>query len=375
MNNITKVQNLQRCESLQKLDLTVNFVDKAGLLSLASLRANPHLRELYLLGNPCADWPGYRQLVAAMLPQLRKLVGGRAAAATAAARSGPAACLPAQRRVQARPPPALKRGRTRAAGRAGPPGELRALSGAAAPLDRPSQDGQDVKRSERIAALQVAEELEQQLRAELLAEGARRATPGQRPSCSCRRTGRCPPAEPARRARAAWPLPQASTRTPRLPPRTTACCWTRAARWQRPGTWTRRASCGGPGARPPASWSTGRWWARGLAAGLPGRLWALAQVCCRALPQRGCTSTSNPRARSPGSAPEPPPAPRPRHRHHLQERANAEAEAKKRSGQADPFREAPKPLLERLPPVEEGAPFYQKNEGQWEFVLQVGGGS
>jgi protein TilB len=76
VNNITKVQNLQRCESLQKLDLTVNFVDKAGLLSLASLQANPHLRELYLLGNPCADWHGYRQLVIAKLPQLKKLVGG-----------------------------------------------------------------------------------------------------------------------------------------------------------------------------------------------------------------------------------------------------------------------------------------------------------
>jgi hypothetical protein len=77
VNNITKVQNLQRCESLQKLDLTVNFVPKAGLLSLPSLRANPHLCELYLLGNPCADWHGYRQFIVARLPQLKKLVGGR----------------------------------------------------------------------------------------------------------------------------------------------------------------------------------------------------------------------------------------------------------------------------------------------------------
>lgn len=35
LNNIRRVQNLQRCESLQRLDLTANFVDKAGLLSLS----------------------------------------------------------------------------------------------------------------------------------------------------------------------------------------------------------------------------------------------------------------------------------------------------------------------------------------------------
>ncbi|KAL3161118.1 hypothetical protein ABBQ38_009495 [Trebouxia sp. C0009 RCD-2024] len=75
VNNLTKVQNLQRCESLQKLDLTVNFLDKAGLLSVQSLQQNEHLSELYLLGNPCAEWSGYRQFVVGTLPQLRKLDG------------------------------------------------------------------------------------------------------------------------------------------------------------------------------------------------------------------------------------------------------------------------------------------------------------
>lgn len=74
INNITKVQNLQRCESLQRLDLTINFIPKAGLLSLCSLAANYNLRELFLVGNPCTDWPGYRQYVLAKLPQLTKLV-------------------------------------------------------------------------------------------------------------------------------------------------------------------------------------------------------------------------------------------------------------------------------------------------------------
>jgi protein TilB len=74
INNITKFQNLQRCESLQRLDLTINFIPKAGLLSVCSLAANYNLQELFLIGNPCTDWPGYRQYVVAKLPQLQKLV-------------------------------------------------------------------------------------------------------------------------------------------------------------------------------------------------------------------------------------------------------------------------------------------------------------
>ncbi|EFJ41202.1 hypothetical protein VOLCADRAFT_68532 [Volvox carteri f. nagariensis] len=75
VNNVTKLQNLQRCESLKKLDLTINFIGKAGLLTVESLRANIHLEELFLLGNPCTDWHGYRHYVVAKLPQLKKLVG------------------------------------------------------------------------------------------------------------------------------------------------------------------------------------------------------------------------------------------------------------------------------------------------------------
>eukprot|EP00879_Flechtneria_rotunda_P030608 GHRR01033267.1.p1 GENE.GHRR01033267.1~~GHRR01033267.1.p1 ORF type:complete len:153 (+),score=52.22 GHRR01033267.1:318-776(+) len=77
VNNITKIQNLQRCESLQKLDLTINFIPKAGLLSVASLAGNHNLRELFLLGNPCTDWPGTRQYVVAQMPHLQKLVNSR----------------------------------------------------------------------------------------------------------------------------------------------------------------------------------------------------------------------------------------------------------------------------------------------------------
>ena len=74
VNNLTRIQNLQRCESLQKLDLTVNFLDKAGLLSVQSLQRNENLAELYLVGNPCTEWPGYRPFIVGTLPRLKKLV-------------------------------------------------------------------------------------------------------------------------------------------------------------------------------------------------------------------------------------------------------------------------------------------------------------
>ena len=57
------------CESLQKLDLTVNFVGQVS--SVESLRSNLHLRELFLVGNPCTEFEGYRQYVVASIPQLK----------------------------------------------------------------------------------------------------------------------------------------------------------------------------------------------------------------------------------------------------------------------------------------------------------------
>uniref|UniRef100_A0A6I8S0M3 Dynein axonemal assembly factor 11 n=1 Tax=Xenopus tropicalis TaxID=8364 RepID=A0A6I8S0M3_XENTR len=73
LNNIEKIENLEGCESLQKLDLTVNFV--GDLSSINSLQENRQLREFYLVGNPCAEYEGYRQYVVATLPQLKWLDG------------------------------------------------------------------------------------------------------------------------------------------------------------------------------------------------------------------------------------------------------------------------------------------------------------
>ncbi|XP_078119861.1 dynein axonemal assembly factor 11 [Sander vitreus] len=73
LNNIEVIENLEGCESLQKLDLTVNFVGR--LSSVESLKHNVHLRELFLVGNPCTEFQGYRQYVVSSLPQLKWLDG------------------------------------------------------------------------------------------------------------------------------------------------------------------------------------------------------------------------------------------------------------------------------------------------------------
>ncbi|TNM97648.1 hypothetical protein fugu_013894 [Takifugu bimaculatus] len=56
LNNIEVIENLEGCESLEKLDLTVNFVGR--LSSVERLKHNPHLTELFLVGNPCTKFPG-----------------------------------------------------------------------------------------------------------------------------------------------------------------------------------------------------------------------------------------------------------------------------------------------------------------------------
>lgn len=76
LNNISKIEGLDGCESLNKLDLTVNFVDVEDLEeSVYNLKANMMLEDLYLTGNPCEDWAGFRPYVIANLPQLKQLDG------------------------------------------------------------------------------------------------------------------------------------------------------------------------------------------------------------------------------------------------------------------------------------------------------------
>ncbi|XP_051015547.1 dynein axonemal assembly factor 11 [Acomys russatus] len=73
LNNIERIENLEGCEWLTKLDLTVNFIGE--LSSIKTLTHNIHLKELFLMGNPCADFDGYRQFVVVTLQQLKWLDG------------------------------------------------------------------------------------------------------------------------------------------------------------------------------------------------------------------------------------------------------------------------------------------------------------
>jgi len=86
LNNISEISGLHRCEMLKKLDLTMNFIDFDVLeKSIAHLRGNIHLREMFLMGNPVAvNWGHYGKdekdtklasYVIAILPQLTNLDG------------------------------------------------------------------------------------------------------------------------------------------------------------------------------------------------------------------------------------------------------------------------------------------------------------
>ncbi|XP_017883352.1 protein tilB homolog isoform X2 [Ceratina calcarata] len=73
LNNIEAIENLEGLESLKKLDLTVNFI--GDLRGVKKLRCNEHLEQLFLMGNPCTDYEGYRKYVVASLTQLKELDG------------------------------------------------------------------------------------------------------------------------------------------------------------------------------------------------------------------------------------------------------------------------------------------------------------
>lgn len=77
LNNIQKIEGLQNCEFLQKLDLTVNFVDFDELKSsIEHLVSRQNLTELFMMGNAAqVNWDKFNFYVIAKLPQLRSLDG------------------------------------------------------------------------------------------------------------------------------------------------------------------------------------------------------------------------------------------------------------------------------------------------------------
>lgn len=76
VNNISLIEGVWGCESLQKLDLTLNFIDIEDFEeSVDNLADLPDFREIYLLGNPCTDWPHWKEYLMARLPNLGRIDG------------------------------------------------------------------------------------------------------------------------------------------------------------------------------------------------------------------------------------------------------------------------------------------------------------
>ena len=76
VNNITLIEGIHGCESLQKLDLTLNFVDIEDFEeSVDNLAEVQDLRELYMVGNPCTDWPKWKDYVVAKCLTLNRIEG------------------------------------------------------------------------------------------------------------------------------------------------------------------------------------------------------------------------------------------------------------------------------------------------------------
>jgi len=76
INNITKIEGLKFCESLNKLDLTLNFIEPENFeSSLNELSYCEQLRELYLTGNPVCDWPKYKEYIMAKLKFISRIDG------------------------------------------------------------------------------------------------------------------------------------------------------------------------------------------------------------------------------------------------------------------------------------------------------------
>jgi len=73
LNCIEVIEGFEGCESLNKLDLTANFI--GDLRHLKNLQKNLYLKTLYLTGNVCCNYEYYREYVITILPQIKELDG------------------------------------------------------------------------------------------------------------------------------------------------------------------------------------------------------------------------------------------------------------------------------------------------------------
>ncbi|KAK7944477.1 hypothetical protein WMY93_000205 [Mugilogobius chulae] len=70
-NLISTIENVGRLKKLQYLNLALNNIELIETWKCAVSQTQHPPEELFLLGNPCADFQGYRQYVLCALPQLQ----------------------------------------------------------------------------------------------------------------------------------------------------------------------------------------------------------------------------------------------------------------------------------------------------------------
>jgi len=76
VNSVKVVEGIKRCESLEKLDMTLNFIDVEDLeQSVDEMEYCENLVELYFTGNPCTEWKGCRNYILGRLPQIMRFDG------------------------------------------------------------------------------------------------------------------------------------------------------------------------------------------------------------------------------------------------------------------------------------------------------------
>lgn len=74
VNNVSKIEGIKTCESLYKLDMTLNFIDLDTFKeSIEHLAQCENIKEFVLTGNPCTDWPDYKDYVIAKIDGLCRL--------------------------------------------------------------------------------------------------------------------------------------------------------------------------------------------------------------------------------------------------------------------------------------------------------------
>ena len=69
VNNVSKIEGITYCESLAKIDLTLNFIDIEDFEeSVDNLAECDTICDLYLTGNPCTQWEHYKEYIYARVP-------------------------------------------------------------------------------------------------------------------------------------------------------------------------------------------------------------------------------------------------------------------------------------------------------------------